>query len=200
MIECELSTHHTTKQDRPSYAALSYTWGEIEGGQNITIDGKTMYARANLHACLKLLQRHRLSDDFWIDAICINQGDLEEKGIQVQKMSEIYSQAQVVAICLPASDEEAAVFNEALQIFRDAYRPEIGGPDWHDPRKTYNAVQWLATNPYFRRMWIVQENALASERVLLCGSQQTPFFYVERMVGESEMFVPAGRDQCEHGE
>ncbi|TKA26865.1 hypothetical protein B0A50_04311 [Salinomyces thailandicus] len=158
-----------------------------------------MYARANLHACLKLLQRHRLSDDFWIDAICINQGDLEEKGIQVQKMSEIYSQAQVVAICLPASDEEAAVFNEALQIFRDAYRPEIGGPDWHDPRKTYNAVQWLATNPYFRRMWIVQENALASERVLLCGSQQTPFFYVERMVGESEMFVPAGRDQQDFG-
>jgi hypothetical protein len=48
----------------------------------------------------------------WIDAVCINQNDLEERGDQVQIMALIYAYAAKVTVWL---GEEADGSNEAMQ-------------------------------------------------------------------------------------
>ncbi|OTA76885.1 hypothetical protein M434DRAFT_87882, partial [Hypoxylon sp. CO27-5] len=104
VIECSLSLHGFNATPRTPYIALSYTWGDTSGGRDILIDGKRMYARPNLYACLRSLRHHDLSQYVWIDAICINQRDEdgEEKSAQIKLMDQIYSQAESVAVCLRA--------------------------------------------------------------------------------------------------
>jgi len=196
LIECTLSHHDLECVRYASYNALSYMWGEVSGGQDIYIDGKRLYARPNLHACLRSLRHHSLSHYVWIDAICMNQEDLAEKSVQVQRMGSIYSKAEKVAICLPANDDEIATFFEVVEHYSRHYDQNLAVTENQDPLKMHQAVQWLAYNPYFRRMWIVQENVLAIDRVLLCGKNRIPFFYIARVVCESEFTCPF--DQAEH--
>ncbi|KAH8589916.1 heterokaryon incompatibility protein-domain-containing protein, partial [Bisporella sp. PMI_857] len=84
----------------PQYQALSYTWGKATDGFNrIYIDSETVEVRANLYEALKSL-RPPLGPErnLWIDSLCINQADDQERSQQVGRMSEIYSQAGEVLI------------------------------------------------------------------------------------------------------
>lgn len=69
----------------------------------VLVNGSPMQIRENLHALLSVLDGRSadcLSDDparetgllshhFWADAICINQEDLHERGLQVNLMGPI---------------------------------------------------------------------------------------------------------------
>ncbi|KAF2725415.1 hypothetical protein K431DRAFT_290537 [Polychaeton citri CBS 116435] len=82
------------------YVALSYAWGPTYPGLShltdfIYCDGKRLEVTPNLHQALKRIrqtQQPRRGGDFglWIDAICIDQNNLEERSIKVQMMAEIY--------------------------------------------------------------------------------------------------------------
>lgn len=55
----------------------------------------------------------------WIDSICINQKDREEKVSQIQLMKNIYSNSFFVSVCLqpsPITDNEAADYVKAYQF------------------------------------------------------------------------------------
>ena len=54
----------------------------------------------NLYTALKQFRAEKLSEPFWIDAICINQGNLQEKNAQIKMMKEIYSHASRVLVWL----------------------------------------------------------------------------------------------------
>ncbi|KAL2274001.1 hypothetical protein FJTKL_03718 [Diaporthe vaccinii] len=57
-------------------------------------------------AALKTLRRTKEAVKFWIDAICINQADLEEKKMQIPLMDRIYQQAESVwGQVLPSFDK-----------------------------------------------------------------------------------------------
>lgn len=59
------------------YEALSYTWGSSTLGRCIRVNGKDFLVTDNLYAAICRLQRSE-SRNLWIDAICINQSDLNE--------------------------------------------------------------------------------------------------------------------------
>lgn len=77
--------------DEPRYIALSYTWDLDESGScevmdnsAIVCDGAQLSVTLNLHAALKSFRCRKRAEDrdnlpFWIDAICINQKDKEER-------------------------------------------------------------------------------------------------------------------------
>ena len=82
------------------YEALSYTWGSSDDAREVACDSGALEVTANLHAAL---ERFRLSDEtrvLWIDAICINQKDSEEKTQQVLKIPDIFSHAKRVLVWL----------------------------------------------------------------------------------------------------
>ncbi|KAK1777166.1 heterokaryon incompatibility protein-domain-containing protein, partial [Copromyces sp. CBS 386.78] len=77
-----------SKGTRP-YEALSYVWGSEDNPCSIFINGCAFAVRENLYAALLHLRDHSIERIIWIDAICINQKDLEERGHQVQSMAKI---------------------------------------------------------------------------------------------------------------
>lgn len=88
------------------YEALSYTWGDQSTGALITFNGVLLPIAHNL--CSTLLHL-RLPDHprmLWVDAVCINQVDLGEKGVQVRLMRDIYQDASKVVVWLgPEGDD-----------------------------------------------------------------------------------------------
>lgn len=105
--------------DQHPYTALSYTWGSLEETRLIFIgqmnrcgddldqstSTKGLSCTASLEIALRGLRDENQPVWLWIDALCINQGSLEERGHQVPLMAEIYSHARRVAVWLGAPRE-----------------------------------------------------------------------------------------------
>ncbi|KAF1996615.1 hypothetical protein P154DRAFT_498258 [Amniculicola lignicola CBS 123094] len=84
----------------PVYTALSYTWGDGKDTILIKVNGYRLDVTRNLKRALERLRIFGSSTWFWIDAICINQMDIEERTNQVQLMREIYEKPQEVIVYL----------------------------------------------------------------------------------------------------
>ena len=89
--------------DGLDFPALSYAWGDATDLCKIECDGKITEITRNLYEALGMM---RLKDVriLWADALCINQKDLVERGVQVQLMSRIYSQTDRVLLWLGRED------------------------------------------------------------------------------------------------
>lgn len=113
----------------------------------------------------------------WADAVCINQGDVDEKTGQVSMMDRIYSAAACVAAWLGPADEhtEAAVGGFGIlashreRFAGSAIVPYGGDGDEANyekagvPRITraqWDGVASVYQRQWFRRAWIVQEAVL----------------------------------------
>ncbi len=96
-------SHHSY----PRYYALSYEWGNSLSKQPIIVKSCaikfTVTVTLNLHLALEHLVREREDLVIWIDAICINQSDDEEKAQQVRFMRDIYAQAEETFVWLGPS-------------------------------------------------------------------------------------------------
>lgn len=80
--------------DNHRYEALSCAWGEsaLERPPSILLNGHhELTVTDNLYNALRRLCRRFLPRTLWIDAICINQADVDERGHQVSMMRVVYS-------------------------------------------------------------------------------------------------------------
>ncbi|KAK4195450.1 heterokaryon incompatibility protein-domain-containing protein [Triangularia verruculosa] len=93
----------------PSYDALSYTWadedGEIAKTSHVSVvfnPKKGTYRQLrigrNCELAMRRLRRKDRKRTVWIDAVCINQADLEERSQQVKLMSRIFVSARQVVV------------------------------------------------------------------------------------------------------
>ncbi|KUJ15839.1 uncharacterized protein LY89DRAFT_539710, partial [Mollisia scopiformis] len=76
--------------EKPSYNALSYTWGGLGEPKFITLEGIAWEITANLEQALLHLRPSNKELSLWVDAICINQNDDREKAYQVEMMGDVY--------------------------------------------------------------------------------------------------------------
>jgi len=90
--------------DPLTYNALSYTWGDSSIKVQILLNGKRLFVTTNLEATLRNLRTapvpSRRKSLYWIDALCIDQENFEERDQQVRRMKEIYQKASLVIIWL----------------------------------------------------------------------------------------------------
>jgi hypothetical protein len=105
-LHCDIK--HVKLADKPSYEALSYTWGSPHKTTEISIGRSIHRIRHNLwEALFSLASTGSNSVPFprylWIDALCINQNDTTERNHQVAQIGKIYTQAKVVLIWLGAN-------------------------------------------------------------------------------------------------
>jgi hypothetical protein len=77
----EVSLHSEEPTDR--YRALSYVWGPAEPRRTIICNGVSIPVTQNLYGALVELRTLGTAANWWIDAICISQGNVEEKSQQV---------------------------------------------------------------------------------------------------------------------
>ncbi|KIW20303.1 hypothetical protein PV08_00878 [Exophiala spinifera] len=95
---------------RPPYVAISYTWGNAAHTHEIRVNGRPFLVRANLYSLLWHLRQRGESRFLWIDALCIDQANLEERNFHVQLMGSIYHSADrtIVWLGLPSEDRRQA--------------------------------------------------------------------------------------------
>jgi hypothetical protein len=119
-VTCSLEHIALTDNNEPKFVALSYVWGDPDFTHCIMVNGHSFAVTANLYAALRHLRKvsstigfDAAEFPFWIDAICINQADVDEKSLQIPRMREIYSSASQVIAWLgenTVSDEEKVRF------------------------------------------------------------------------------------------
>jgi hypothetical protein len=80
-------------------------------------DGSSSLVTPNCDAALRRIRRKDRCLSVWVDAISINQVDLEERNSQVSMMWDIYASAVFTLVCLDQGDSDSDV---ALKFVRRA--------------------------------------------------------------------------------
>ncbi|KAH6697555.1 heterokaryon incompatibility protein-domain-containing protein [Plectosphaerella plurivora] len=166
-VRCRLVTIDLDNKP-PNYEAMSYTWGNPAKTNIILVNGSPVEVTHNVYNLLYDRSPMFSPRRVWIDAICINQDDTTEKAAQVRIMRTIYECASKVTIWLDAgedSDSHLAIgllleLSHYLKTDRptdtelyERYRPERRSRRWL-------ALGRILDQPYFSRMWMVQEVAV----------------------------------------
>lgn len=174
-----------------SFEALSYTWGSPEDPADIFV-GENGYATIqvtrNLAEALPYLRYPDKPRVLWIDAICVNQQDMDERSSQVKRMANIYSHATRVLIWLgPESDDSSMAINSLDRI---ASKYHVNWITWEIEPVTKDGSWWatpgemlplsdeqfwsilnLISRDWFERLWILQEAHLANrDALVVCGA------------------------------
>ena len=100
-IDCQLEQFPVSES--PEYVALSYVCGDGELTRTITVNGSSLYVTQNLFAGMQAIFSFLERTDsqqtlVWIDAVCIDQVNLEEKAKQVLLMDHVYKGARFVLV------------------------------------------------------------------------------------------------------
>jgi hypothetical protein len=186
-LRCSLRTHEI---GNAQYEALSYVWGSEIKNRRIYCDGHTIKITENLCDALQKLRSPTDVRAIWADSVCINQGDVEEKGQQVAIMGQIYSCALRVLIYLghdPAGHgPKVAVLLSDVDDFLQSRMAELESLDWdvfplldeyaNHPLLTderWQSVRMLLQQQWFDRGWVVREAGLARQAVIVWGNSET---------------------------
>ena len=82
------------------YEAISYTWGSMKPTEEIMVDGCKLEVTKSVYEVLASYSSLFLPKLLWIDAVCIDQNNLEEKALQVPLMQRIYRSADITSVFL----------------------------------------------------------------------------------------------------
>ncbi|KAB8228791.1 HET domain-containing protein [Aspergillus alliaceus] len=171
-IKCQLISYSlpTTGKGHHLYEALSYVWGSESKPQCIFIDGCALPVTDNLYTALLHLRDYQLPRILWVDAVCINQQDDQEKASQIQLMPIIYGQASHVIVWLGAAADNSDRALENIRLSAE-YKPSEDKATIMQEKKTdYTAILMLLQRPWFRRIWVLQEVSAARSILVMCGS------------------------------
>jgi len=190
----------------PKYEALSYCWGPSTPLVTVLValrdtaykDGEgdpsyfaSIQIRNNLASALVRLRQPTKPRRLWVDALCINQEDIQERNAQVKRMKEIFALAERVILWLGNGDGdgnegrnnsskglcELQRIGSQIEITPDFFhflRPEVKDPTVQimessaaftfSPPLTdecWENICELLERDWFYRMWVTQEVQLA---------------------------------------
>jgi hypothetical protein len=194
-IVCRLQ--HVRLDEKPSYEALSYTWGDAKDLLPIIFEGTSCNVTRNLAVALRYLRSVEKERVLWIDALCINQLDLEERAREITRMSDIYISAERVLAWTgePSEDGYAAMdaLEELFAFLNGLPSLDFSTSTFDDFRRAgldvaninWNALINFLERPYWKRVWVVQELAAcgfgpdegdvrAGKGLIVCGSRAFP--------------------------
>jgi hypothetical protein len=121
----------------PEYEALSYTWGDPNCTRPINANGVEMQVTTNLFAALRALRQADADRVLWVDALCIDQKNTQERSDQVQRMRSIYQRAQQTVMWLGDSDESSDRAIEVLEKLNGS-QAQIDSFDWPEDMLDWN--------------------------------------------------------------
>lgn len=192
-IRCEVQVFDLDRL--PPYIALSYVWGDaIDGYPLACNDSGEIAITYNLNEALKWRQYVNQTSPstfahdgvtiqwVWIDAICINQEDLDERKAQVLLMRQIYERAAKTIIWLGEVDQTVTSLLQTLDSARRSCEAAEGrawssmsreeriqhaspmvSRDW----SSYDALNKFMFSGWFSRIWVIQELAVSQKPIML---------------------------------
>jgi hypothetical protein len=156
------------------YEAISYTWGENERSYPLYLgNNRHVLITHNLNRVLRRLRYPEKRRRIWVDAVCIDQDNDEEKAHQIPLMVDIFRSASRVIAWLD-SDGAGTEGITALQrwsrhrgkainqmqpqsLVAQATLDEGANNTLPLRLRTIESVQLLLQLPWFNRLWIIQE-------------------------------------------
>lgn len=157
IVACRL--HTVSLLDKPEYVSLSYCWGDSTITDEIILHGTRVSVTRNLAQALRHVKRH-WQDIFvgrdehecrlWADAVCINQGDLDERAQQVQLMHQVFTESELTFAWLGSTapedsqDDEISLALETIDILWNAEKCEL--PDGNQAFDENN-LMWMTDYP-----------------------------------------------------
>ncbi|KAL6706196.1 hypothetical protein ACN47E_005931 [Coniothyrium glycines] len=156
----------------PAYRALSYVWGHGFSKESIQLNNERIRINTGGYAALEHIAKMCMNNHadwcglWWIDEICIDQGDEDEKRDQIRIMKRIYRNArEVVAWLGPGDNDVVKAMRQISRVTEPDFRKQFGNTD----SQTLLAMRAVFSREYWSRVWILQELAVASRRRLVCG-------------------------------
>ncbi|KAF5000633.1 hypothetical protein FDECE_11170 [Fusarium decemcellulare] len=167
--------------DNVSYLALSYAWGDPAKVKQVQCNGQMIGIGSNLYQALIHLRNSHYERVFWVDALCINQDDFDERGHQVQDMRTVYANAREVFVWLGEADFHSRqiigsfssskwdTFWQSANWNTIGFDHTIAAHQDFPTATDLDSLGVLLERPWFRRLWILQEVALAKRVTVMAG-------------------------------
>ncbi|KAH7063858.1 heterokaryon incompatibility protein-domain-containing protein [Paraphoma chrysanthemicola] len=176
-VLCALITPEEKERANYPYEALSWCWGVDKKNDYIRIQrsNRKTYAKfvsPNLVAALKALRHPDRSRFLWIDMVCIDQDNLDEKNHQVEMMDIIYGNAERVCIWLGEANTSSRMALRFIKHEVSHLQSFDTLIDSENASKKWVALLDLMQRPWFSRRWVVQELALARKPLIYCGNDK----------------------------
>jgi hypothetical protein len=165
------------------YFALSYVWGEIRHNKHVKVNGVIQPVTDNLFRILQQLWsghtpglpiRYARRACVWVDAISINQLDLEERSRQVRRMGTIYRSAFGTYAFLQTGLEDSDL-DRGLDMLEDVARgarvtksPKVSPAvlqQWEP--STIVSLGHVLLSTYWTRLWILQEIVISTRLIFI---------------------------------
>ncbi|KAI8944090.1 HET-domain-containing protein [Xylaria longipes] len=133
----------------PDFEALSYVWGDTNDKLAISMDGQAHNVTRNLHSALDFLRYPDRVRTLWVDALCINQDDTNERNHQLGKVNH--------------EDEDTIRLIETAGEYPNLH--------WTELLANFNILTLFLflINPWWDRVWTAQEAVLARELTFQYG-------------------------------
>ncbi|KAK2616025.1 hypothetical protein N8I77_002744 [Diaporthe amygdali] len=177
-----------SRNDDEGYTALSYAWGDRKFTHEIWIGDQRLLIGANLDSALRHLRLQDGPIRLWVDAVCMNLEDLDERNHQVQQMRNIFSAACETIIWLGELD--GGNTSVAAWNFLERHSPwALNDRHEHDETLPTKLDEELLSfrgelrdveidvlsRPWFRRQWAVQEIVVSRNLSIQCGNRRVPW-------------------------
>ncbi|OAL52661.1 HET-domain-containing protein [Pyrenochaeta sp. DS3sAY3a] len=161
------------------YTSLSYCWGPPIFDQTVQFEQGCIAITTSLANALRRLRSTEHSVFLWIDQICINQPDINEKSQQIPLMGMIYTHATNTIIWL-GEDEGNSDPSLAFETMETVYARLQGSDMQITPAdferlafppasdRAWWTVRQLMRRPWFSRLWTIQEAHLSKFLFIQC--------------------------------
>ncbi|OTA52434.1 HET-domain-containing protein [Hypoxylon sp. EC38] len=188
-VKCTVESFPFIKNEAngPKYEALSYVWGDATITTPITLNSQPFQVTTNLEAALRVLRLKNKKRVIWVDAICINQTSIQERNQEVRRMREIYSRAEHVIVwlgpelepgtttpinCVGVAKKTQDLLNTLARANpQDCDAAAIILDGTGDPIYALLMLNKFFSRPWFSRIWVLQEIALAKIATIIYGDR-----------------------------
>ncbi|KAI1028495.1 hypothetical protein LB503_002587 [Fusarium chuoi] len=166
----------------PAFVSVSHVWGDKKADRAMSLESgcgvKKLPIYLNLESFLVNILCHTPESlpqvwegnerlPMWIDMICIDQLDNNEKALQIPLMRDIYSKARSVVVWIHEYD---SYLRYAFQHLRRFSSHHTDNEIPFDPMG-WDAIRRLLGCEWFHRRWVIQESVLPKTAIFLCGSE-----------------------------
>ncbi|VUC32824.1 unnamed protein product [Clonostachys rosea] len=209
VISASLTTQ--SLDDPAEYFALSYVW---ESGQylprssgkgtrracHLLVDSAHVEVSRNLWLAIEQIRQDENPVRIWVDAVCINQTDLDEKAWQISLMSRIYQQASQTLVWLGEGSSSTRIAMEFLgaltpkrflkeikmleEYCQNHYTasPHLLPPlldnwsfcnvwtDKDSPLAKWDNLSSILSLPWWGRRWVIQEAFFSKKPMVILGN------------------------------
>jgi hypothetical protein len=198
ILTCKLEHAFIDQRPPPLYETISYVCGDPHAKSVIKLHDTEIQVLASSEAALRRMRQPTTERVLWIDAICINQEDTDERSHQVGMMYAIYKNTSRNLIWLGEDDGHTSKAISSIGKILDDIEAATQGPaelrdllwDMNGLRQYSRTVlsfdfddsslAQFFQSPWFFRLWVVQEASLAPCSVCHRGEFDIPLVSILR--------------------